>query len=333
MAAKGNILYVDSHTDLVSIDISNPMAVQEVDRDWNVFPYGSVHPGLWADQAQGVAIDWVENIVTDEFDCSSSGWGGWGGIRNGFAMEDAVLLSSVSSNSSLSSPNGPSASPGQGGSMARFTLVNEYLYCVTESELIPFNISQLNDPDRLTNISVGWGVETIFPMKDHLFLGSQTGMFIYNLDNPEQPRYVSEFQHVRACDPVVVEGDYAFVTLRNGEDNACNGFTNQLDVVNISNLTNPFLERSYNLYNPHGLGIREGILFICDGDDGLKVYDASNINEISNNQLAHFPNIHAVDVIPLENILLMIGEDGFYQYDYSDLQNIRQLSLIPVSSE
>ena len=40
-----------------------------------------------------------------------------------------------------------------------------------------------------------------------------------------------------------------------------------------------------------------------------------------------------VDVIPFEDYLFMIGDDGFYQYDYSDLQNIQQISFIPVKKE
>jgi hypothetical protein len=29
----------------------------------------------------------------------------------------------------------------------------------------------------------------------------------------------------------------------------------------------------------------------------------------------------------------MIGDDGFYQYDYSNLQNIQQVSFIPVKKK
>jgi hypothetical protein len=133
---------------------------------------------------------------------------------------------------------------------------------------------------------------------------------------------------MNSCDPVVVEGDYAYVTLRDGT--TCNTFTNQLDVVNISNVTNPRLEYSYPMTNPHGLGIRDGVLFICDGAAGLKIYDAADPGKITANQLAHFPGINTFDVIPLHNVLLMIGDDGLYQYDYSDLKDIKQLSLIPV---
>jgi hypothetical protein len=35
-------------------------------------------------------------------------------------------------------------------------------------------------------------------------------------------------------------------------------------------------------------------------------------------------------VIPLDNVLMMIGADGLFQYDYSDPANIKLLSHLPV---
>ncbi|MEM7369206.1 MAG: hypothetical protein AAF587_11450 [Bacteroidota bacterium] len=329
MAVKGNMLFADSYLDLVVIDINNPQSATEVSRRMNVFEYGSYHPGLWADESQGIATDWVETRLQEEFDCGFNNWG-----RNrfvDFVSNDVAILSSNSEFASPSVASGSDLQTGVGGSMARFTLVNDYLYAVTNTNLIPFDISTLTEPVSQSPINVGWNIETIFPMKDHLFIGSQTGMFVYNLVNPNQPSFVSEFQHVRSCDPVVVEGDYAFVTLRNGNgETACGGFANELSVVDISNLSSPFSAFRYDMHNPHGLGIKDGILFICDGEDGLKVFDASDVSKIHQNQLAHFPGIHAFDVIPLTTILLMIGDDGFYQYDYSDLNDIHQISKIPV---
>jgi hypothetical protein len=126
-----------------------------------------------------------------------------------------------------------------------------------------------------------------------------------------------------------VEGDYAYVTLRDG--NACGGFTNQLEVVNIKDLTKPILERTYPMKNPHGLGIDNTLLFICDGSDGLKIYDASDINKIADNQLAHYGDINTLDIIPYQHIAMMIGTDGLYQYDYSDIKNIKLLSKLPIA--
>lgn len=335
LAIKGNYLYADSYVDLVVLDVSDPLAAVEVSRRANVFPYGMHHPGLWADEAQGVAVDFVEREVTEMVDCG--GGSPWGPRRNMFAMEDAMFISQAATNSSL--PRSGAAAPGAGseittgvgGSMARFTLVGSYLYTVSSWELIAFNLDDLSQPVERSRTAISWDVETIFPLHNHLFIGTMEGMIIFQLNDPERPSHLSEFRHARACDPVVAEGDYAFVTLRGGTE--CNTFTNQLDVVDISDLSNPWLVKSYPMHNPHGLGIRQGTLFICDGDDGLKVYDASDVQTIDQHQLAHFPGIHAFDVIPLYSILLMIGKDGLYQYDYSNLQDIRQISAIPVERE
>ena len=82
--------------------------------------------------------------------------------------------------------------------------------------------------------------------------------------------------------------------------------------------------------NPKGVGIDNKKLFVCDGNDGLKVYDASDVMQIGSRMIAHFSNINSFDVIPFNNDLIMVGSDGLYQYDYSNVQNISLLSRIPV---
>ncbi|MCB0841810.1 MAG: hypothetical protein KDE26_00920 [Bacteroidetes bacterium] len=334
LAIKGNVLYADSYIDLVTIDISDPTNATEMSRDLDVFPYGWNHEGLWADPDSGIAIDWLEKEITEEIECQNSGWNIM--PLNTFTRQEAILFADLSSNSTLAptaagTGSGSEISVGVGGSLARFTIVNDYLYAVTWTDLKVFQITDLTDPQDIRDISVGWDIETIFPHNNRLFLGAQSGMHVYSLEDPSTPSKLSDFQHVRSCDPVVVEGDYAYVTLRSGTE--CQGFTDQLEVINISNIFNPVLEHTYPMFNPHGLGIRNNTLFICDGDEGLKVYDASDVSKIADNQLAHFENIKALDVIPLHSILLMISEDGLYQYDYSNLQDIRQISVIPVVTE
>ena len=147
-----------------------------------------------------------------------------------------------------------------------------------------------------------------------MFLGSMRGMYIYDISSPATPTFVSEFEHGTACDPVVVDGDYAYVTLRGG--NACGAISSGLFIVDISNINKPELTAEYPMDEPYGLGVKEEKLFVCDGDSGLKVYDKSNVEDLQ--ALNHFKNINTFDVIPLENTLLMVGEDVLYQYDYLD---------------
>jgi hypothetical protein len=161
-----------------------------------------------------------------------------------------------------------------------------------------------------------------------MFLGSQFGMRIYDISVPNSPMYLSDFWHVTGCDPVVVQNDLAYITIRGG--NRCGSEFNLLVVVSIKDLAEPRQLKSYPMEGPYGLGIDKNILFICDGDGGLKVYNARDPMDIVNHQIAVFPEIQGYDVIPLNGVLMLIGDDGLYQYDYSDIEEIRLLSKIEV---
>ena len=129
---------------------------------------------------------------------------------------------------------------------------------------------------------------------------------------------------------MVVENDIAFITLRDGT--RCQEFTNQLDVVDVSNVINPKFIKSYPMDHPHGLAVRNSILYLCEGDYGLKVFDVSDLENIDKNKLDAYDNMNGFDVISLKNdLLLMIGSDGFYQFDSSDPKNLVQLSHIPIA--
>lgn len=80
--------------------------------------------------------------------------------------------------------------------------------------------------------------------------------------------------------------------------------------------------------NPHGLAIDGDILFICEGEYGLKVFDAGDKQSIDQNLLTHLKNIHAYDVIAIDSHLMMVGDNGIYQYDYADPANLKLLSII-----
>jgi hypothetical protein len=162
-----------------------------------------------------------------------------------------------------------------------------------------------------------------------MFLGTTTGMLIYDITDPQVLIRKSSYSHMRSCDPVVVDDTLAYITLRSGTN--CGGTVNSLDVVNIKNLSQPAIVRTYPMNNPYGLGKDGNILFICDGSAGLKVFEASNPKSISN--IYTYPNIKAFDVIPLGDILILIGDDGLFQYNYSNYKNITLLSSILVNKD
>src|SRR5690606_20496247 len=138
-------------------------------------------------------------------------------------------------------------------------------------------------------------IETIFPFKNRLFVGSRTGMYIYNVSNPSQPAAAGQFNHVQSCDPVIADDNYAYVTLRSG--NTCQGFTNQLDIVKLNDFTDPKLEKTYQMSNPHGLSKDGNTLFICDGAAGLKVYNAADVQNLQ--LITTIEGIETFDVIAM----------------------------------
>ena len=148
----------------------------------------------------------------------------------------------------------------------------------------------------------------------------------FDISNPAAPVREGSVAHFRACDPVVADNDYAFVTLRAGT--FCQGTNNQLDVINVQNVMSPRLVKTYGLTNPHGLAKDGNLLFICDGADGLKVYNASNVMDLQ--LLDRVKNLEAYDVIAWNNRLLVVAKGGLYQYDYSDPSHLSLISKMTV---
>lgn len=316
LAAKGNYLYADNYLDLVVLDITDKTNIVEINRIEEVFD-----AYYWYDEELGLMIDQIESEVEYQ-DCEGNyidqphtywGWG-WG---RGFA-EDASIA--------LTSSNSSSSGAGIGGSLARFTIASDFLYTVNDWRMKIFDIAIGDSPIEGEDVDLGWGIETIFPYQDKLFLGARSGMHIYDNTNPAIPEYVSTYEHINTCDPVVVQDDYAYVTLRNGTE--CQTFTNQLDVINVADAANPSLVATFDMQNPHGLGIDGECLFISEGEYGLKLFNAANPLTIGDNLIYHHEDVHALDVIPLDNILMMIGHDGLHQYIYDCNDQLQWISSI-----
>ncbi|MDP4224403.1 MAG: hypothetical protein Q8868_13935, partial [Bacteroidota bacterium] len=205
------------------------------------------------------------------------------------------------------------------------------LYVVDQNSLKIFDITNKTSPVKAGDFYPGWNIETMFLSGSYMFLGTTTGMVIYDISIPLSPTSRTFFTHARSCDPVIVDDTIAYVTLRSGT--TCGGNVNCLDIVNIRNIAQPSLVYSYGMTNPHGLGKDGNLLFICDGNAGLKVFDASDPLLTGSRLLYTYPNINAYDVIPIGDVLVLIGDNGLYQYDYSNIQNITLLSKIEVKKQ
>ena len=327
IAIKDNILYADSYVDLVSIDVSNFSNIAEVGRVQKVFPYtlpkyNEKLPIAKLDETKGVVISWEEKSVRQEIEQyyypNYSRW-------ERFSTSDSYASSGIGGTAGTTY--------GEGGSMARFGLYKDLLYTVSQNNVLTFKLVSNSEATLLNTVNVNWNVETIFITDNHLFLGTQSGLIVESLEVAERPTQIGSFTHMTSCDPVVIKGDLAFVTLKGGT--TCRGGTlNQLDVVQMNDSYSKFtLLKSYPMSGPQGLGIDGDLLFVCDGDAGLKIYNVSDPLTIAQHLIASFPSINAYDVIARNNYLFMIGKEGFLLYDYSNIQNIKQIGIIPVVKE
>lgn len=320
MAIKDDILYVNNYIDLLAIDVSDIQNTSLIGRTNDVFD------PIWEDVNSGqILVEYKLEEITETMECQSYvALRSWGGV-----FVDDVAFDVLSANSSNPEAGGAVGGTGVGGSMARFTIIGQHLYAVSNTNLDVVSLVQPTQPTYVNTVNLGWGIETIFPYGDKLFIGSNSGMFIFDNSNPENPVQLSEFAHARACDPVFVKDNYAYVTLRDG--NECAGFVNQLDLIDITDLTDPFLVESFPMDNPHGLTIRGDHLMLCEGIHGLKAFDISDPTILDEKLLDQYDGMHAFDAISLpgyESITMVIGEDGFYQFRFTEDEGFTLLSRI-----
>ena len=321
MHAREGVLYADSYVDLVWFDMNDPAEPVFKGRKEGVFPEAlpptennfEIDYAKSMNREKGIVVGWEtverKELVRD-YKPRWWGWGGW--------QEYAMDSSAPSSTNSV----------GATGSMSRFAIYKENLYTVMNNMLAVFDLSGEAPVKKGDNMYVGFNVETIFSYKDCLFMGTPTGMIIYSVEDPLIPEYQSMITHVFGCDPVVVEDDIAYITVRSGT--FCGQDADQLIIVNVANTKSPKHIVTYNMKSPKGLGIDNGTLFVCS--DGLQVFDSEDPTTIMANRLAHFKEMDGFDVIPYDNVLMMIAEDGIYQYDYSDVTEIKQLSRLPIGN-
>jgi hypothetical protein len=321
MAISGNIMYADSYVDLVVLDVQDVENIHEVGRVKDILPYtvpptGNKFPNAFVDKEKGLVINWELKTIKERVYNNPDVYPVF---RTGIASLDNSSFKSFSAGVS-------SGGVGIGGSMARFGIKDNVLYLLDGNTLKLFDITVKATPAKLFDINPGNGIETMFLTSKNMFLGTTTGMIIYDIANAQAPVRKSTYNHIRSCDPVVVDDTLAYITLRSGTN--CGGTVNCLDVVNIKNVSIPALIQSYPMNNPYGLGKDGDLLFICDGSAGLKVFDASNPKTISSHLIYTYPNIKAYDVIPIGDILVLIGDEGLFQYNYSNVSNITLMSSI-----
>ena len=227
---------------------------------------------------------------------------------------------------------------GTGGSYARFIVDGNFLYVIDEERIKTYDITDPVIPAQVDVKEVGSNIESLFRLDRRLFIGSGSGLYIYEIDDQGIPQSLGQADYAlpfEPCDPVVADDMYAYVTLNTLENISGCGrtFSEQINVLKIFDLTrieSPNLIAEYPMFGPKGIGIDGDILFLCDDEEGLKIFNVADPTNIES--IIQFDNFTAFDVIPLNGLLLVVATDNIYQFDYSDINNIRLISNIPIEA-
>ena len=217
----------------------------------------------------------------------------------------------------------PTPSP-SGSSYATFAVVDDQLYRVENSSLLVYDITRPDKPSRYARVDVGWDIETLHPSPNLLFIGGRNGMYIFDRADPLHPTQISKIEHARACDPVVVSGSTAFVTLRGG--NRCGMAPNELLCVSIKEPAKPAVIGQMGMTTPYGLAVKNSQLYVSHGGNGYSLLSVSSPNE---------PKIEKTwaaeptrDFIWSGNTLFVLSEKNVSIYDVTEPLNPKLLSRV-----
>ena len=229
--------------------------------------------------------------------------------------------------------NDSSGSETLSGSYANILAVGDFLYAVSEDELITFNIETKDNPIEIDRKMLDFGVESLFHRSGVLFVGSRQSMYIYLVNDQGIPDLRSEtpyvsFEGITPCDPIVANDKIAIASLSSLEDGGgCDvRILNELRFFDITDIENPIHFQTIEMIQPKGLGLDGNILFACEATEGLKIFDIAD--EQNPELLYHFEGFETFDVIPTGEILLVVGPDQLYEFDYSDISDVKLLSTI-----
>lgn len=318
ISVKNDILYADNFMDLVVFDISNVSDIQLVNVEEDMLLYYATFPedslyyqsNIYTSNEDEFVAEYT-TIYMERTEVENNPEMFW----NSFSIFESDILAFDAG-----------INIGTGGSYAKFQIYNNALYTIDDYKLNTFNITDYNSISKVSETWLGgWfggELETTFILKDYMFIGATNGMHIVGLQDEFNPIYTSSFTHSTGCDPVVVEGNTAYITVRGG--NSCGAIEDQVNVIDITDINTPIEHSTYFLSNPYGLGIKNHILYVCN-DNGINVFDAQNPNEI---MLQNTIETTSKDVIPLSSHLIAVGDNVIHQYNYTDNFGLELISTL-----
>ncbi len=214
---------------------------------------------------------------------------------------------------------------GTNGSLTRFAIKDNFMYALDVNYMKVFDISTGSDPILVNSVKINYGLETITIYGEYVYIGAHDRIYMVGINDPSQPLEYDEMQHDISCDPVVVQGNYAYST-QNSFEVGCGHATSQsiLAVYNVSNPQQTNLLKSITMTSPYGLAVEGKNLYVCDSEEGVIVYNISNPE--SPQALSTIPVANSRDIILNFPYMIISTQTSFEMYNYQDVNNIYHVS-------
>lgn len=320
IAIRNNVLYADMFGDVLSLDITDAHHARLLGVLRNFFSNR-----IYGPDSNYVIARWM---IKDTTISGSPQQNFFFPIPHTTYYTDPGLAGLAAAEYSTASSAAGGSGTGTAGSTAVMALVGDYLYAIPEEHSLGVvHIADSTNPVCNWFNMAGYDLETLFPIRDKLLLGSKEGVYVYSISNPAQPVKVGEFTHGTACDPVIANSNYAYVTLHSGT--YCGGAANELDILDATDLSNATAIKSYPMTSPTGLCLDGSLLFVCDASV-VKVFDATDPENL---RLLSSPDVsQPSDVLAFNHLLLVVATDGLHEFDYSDPSHVMALSFLPITT-
>ncbi|MBL7779398.1 MAG: hypothetical protein JNK66_14045 [Chitinophagales bacterium] len=242
------------------------------------------------------------------------------------AVSVMLLLYSCSKDETTYNP----AAKGKSGSVTRFAAHNGYLYVLDQNKIKTYMATGSGEPTLQSTVYTDYGLETITIYDAVIYLGSRDGLYILDISNPSLPKVLSKTERSTLfgrCDPVVVQGNYAYSTVKTTE-NSCGSISaiSALITYDVSNKNNPVQIDAVALNQPNGLGIAGNHLFVCDdGDDMIHVFDITSTTPVNYTTITV---TDPRDVICTDGKMIVSTANGFWFYNISNISDIKLIGNI-----
>lgn len=308
-------LYVDSSSDILIFDISelsNPILINRLK---GVLQSIVSYRGYNSDPSQGVVVDWVAYEAEIDFGCP-------------YLIPEVIIKNTLDVNNPTSSKeiNEQGIVPTRkqlNGKANRFISVGQYLYVPQSFTLGIYDLMNCSAPTEANILAYAGNFENpedIISYQNYLFIRDRDRNAVYSLDDLLQPSLEYENYYYFFNKSFIYDGNYSYAV-------SSNSVFNTLEVYNTTDFSNPIKFRNYEMVSPKSLSLDRNLLFVADGGDGVKIYDASNPEFVGDRLIAQFIPFPVFQVIAKNGRMTIIGINQFAQYDYSDSNDIRLLSI------